>query len=529
MPPASNFTSFRTDSLQNPNFQFASDLEETEVADSTTPQEVAEQDFRVEVPATIPDTTLQGSTRDQLMQVRSELERRQNARQSFDEGAFEQTAQVSPFGDVDAIIRSALYGDREQTDAERAQAQILEDRRDTTATISRDLNRVEDRATEETGITEFQSALAETRSQIAQRQARFRREMRAFETDAELRGADRNFVNNERAKLEADAVAELADLSIIENAQQGNVEAARSYIDTAVNNRYRNIQLELQEQQADLDALIPTLEGEEKDRATQLQLALGERERNLENEKEMERNKRSYMLEVAAMGAGDQLQQSILTAPTEDQAALLTSQYIGRQMRAQAAAAAAGSGAVKAPTIKTINGVDYQWNEELGIWEVPSGVGGGEESVNTARDNLTFLRDTTARILGEGEYSDDPLYTGAGQAVLAQRLGRFFRGQTKTTRLEAQVDTLRANMLTLATDPSIKEFFGPQMSDADVRLMTAAGTTLRPDSQTPAELKDEAQRIDDLLNRMLTSLPSSNQAQNLVTAPDGTIIQIIDN
>lgn len=537
MPPRTNLTTFATDRLRNPNFDFASELEETPVADATTPEDVAaqpapaqvqESGFQVQIPNTVQSTDLDPNVT--LESVRRELQRRRGAEtgaaslRDFDPNVSEPTV----FNDPEQFILSTLYGDNEMSQAKRRQEEILGDVADTTGQIEQRLTSTRERAEETTQIGARQDALAETNERIAQRQARFRRELRAFEEDPEGRTISRAFRQDQKAKLEADATAELADLYIIQNAQQGNVQAAREYIDTAVNNRYRSIEIELRQKQAELDALIPTLQAEEKREAQQLQLAINERANNIETEKQEAKNKRSYMLEVASMGAPDDLQQRILNAPTEDQAALLTSQYIGRQMRAQAAASAAGTGGLKAPTIKTINGVDYQWNEILGIWESPTGTGGGAESVASAKDNLTFLRNTTARILGTGEFEGDGLYKGAGQAVLSQKIGRLFRGQTATTRLEAQVDTLRSNMLTLATDPSIKEFFGPQMSDADVRLMTAAGTTLRPDSQTPEELRAEAQRIDDLLNRMMTSLPDEQSQRNLITAPDGTLVEIVE-
>ena len=54
----------------------------------------------------------------------------------------------------------------------------------------------------------------------------------------------------------------------------------------------------------------------------------------------------------------------------------------------------------------------------------------------------------------------------------------------------------------MVSDPNIKKFFGPQMSEADVRLMTAAGTTLNPEAQSPAKMKEEIGRLISLFDRL---------------------------
>jgi hypothetical protein len=70
----------------------------------------------------------------------------------------------------------------------------------------------------------------------------------------------------------------------------------------------------------------------------------------------------------------------------------------------------------------------------------------------------------------------------------------------------AETNTLRTNVLTMMTDPAIKKFFGPQMSNADVQLMTSAGTTLNPELQSPEKLKSELLRLQDFVNRAKESL-----------------------
>lgn len=77
------------------------------------------------------------------------------------------------------------------------------------------------------------------------------------------------------------------------------------------------------------------------------------------------------------------------------------------------------------------------------------------------------------------------------------------------------------------------------MSNADVKLMSATGSSLRPESNSPGDIKSETQRLDDLLNRMQTAVkngqsgtpvqgPVRQTATNIITAPDGLQIEIVD-
>lgn len=203
------------------------------------------------------------------------------------------------------------------------------------------------------------------------------------------------------------------------------------------------------------------------------------------------------------------------------------------------AAASATAAAQKPPEMKNFgtsdNPVWKQWNPETASWVDVSGVDGAMAGTD-AQDTLaqfSFLTDSANRILGNDDY--EPLYKASGKGVWDRAAG-FLVGDTKYNRLETQTDTLKTNMLTMMADPNVKKFFGPQMSNNDVKLMSSAATTLRPESQSPAETKAETERILDLVNRAETAvrLGLSGQAAtlpangNYITAPDGTVIEIVD-
>lgn len=94
----------------------------------------------------------------------------------------------------------------------------------------------------------------------------------------------------------------------------------------------------------------------------------------------------------------------------------------------------------------------------------------------------------------------------SGRSGLRRTAESWLVGSTDYTNLEAETNTLRTNVLTLATDPAIKKFFGPQMSNADVQLMTSAGTTLNPELQSPTNMRTELTRLTDLIGRMEKSV-----------------------
>ena len=237
-------------------------------------------------------------------------------------------------------------------------------------------------------------------------------------------------------------------------------------------------------------------------------------------------------------------------AAQSEQAQILIARGIQRDIAEAKAAAAVGAGLMDSPETKNFGTTDApiwkQWNNQTGTWEDVTGVVAGgttPEQAQQSLDQVTFLRDTVARITGGpdpltgGTY--DALYESAGPNPTVEFLRRNVGSSaTNFTRLEAQVDTLKTNALTLMADLNVKKFFGPQMSNNDVRLMASAATTLRPGEQTPEEVKAEALRYDDLFNRMETAVkkglsgttPVQGPVQpvNVITAPDGTQIEIID-
>jgi hypothetical protein len=163
-----------------------------------------------------------------------------------------------------------------------------------------------------------------------------------------------------------------------------------------------------------------------------------------------------------------------------------------------------------------------QWNGKE--WVNPTGGAGVGDTSDKTLSQFQFIRDSAKEA--------DRLAGASGWGSAKRFVADVISGDNKSNQLEAYVNTLKTNMLTLATDPNIKKFFGPQMSNADVQLMVSAGTTLNPKNQTPAQLRAEIKRIDDFVNRAQTAVRNGQTQQQTqgqpITAPDGTQIIIVD-
>lgn len=147
-----------------------------------------------------------------------------------------------------------------------------------------------------------------------------------------------------------------------------------------------------------------------------------------------------------------------------------------------------------ADNIVKINGTDYIQNPDgsLSLPNVP------EKVSETAQNQIAtaFAALQSAKQLASA--------AGRGRSWL-ESVKQGLVGATDYTNLESYANTLRTSILSLATDPEIKRFFGPQMSNADVQLMTSAGTALNPELMGPAQFAAELTRLEEVLTRLVNA------------------------
>lgn len=312
-------------------------------------------------------------------------------------------------------------------------------------------------------------------------------------------------LQDEVDRVNNESLAKQADLSVIQMAIQGRYDSAKEIADRAVAVRLEKQKNEMEARKVVYDenkALFTTAE----QRA--FEAAQSDRERALDEEKSYLDDVYNLAIEASKNGASQSAVTRILNS--KDRAEAFTNAL--NYMRPPA-------GPAGAPTVKTINGVDMQWNSATQTWDAITAAGSADLQQKSL-DQLTFLRTTAAQATA--------LAGASGVSGVRRVAGDFFVGDTKYRQLEAYTNTLKVNVMSLMTDPTVKKFFGPQMSNADVELMTSAGTTLNPKSNSGKQMKTEIQRLDDLFNRMQTAIQTGSSGSRVITAPNGQQYEIID-
>lgn len=163
------------------------------------------------------------------------------------------------------------------------------------------------------------------------------------------------------------------------------------------------------------------------------------------------------------------------------------------------------SGGKDAPVVKEINGVSKQWNDQTGQWEDIAQTQ-DPQAAERSLSQIALVKDTLDKTEALSKHS--------GSNTKWEQLKQGVFGSTDYTRLVALTNTLRTNVLTMMTDPAIKKFFGPQMSNADVQLMTAAGTTLNPELQSPEDMKAEITRLKNFTIRAEAAVRKGNAGKS---------------
>lgn len=116
--------------------------------------------------------------------------------------------------------------------------------------------------------------------------------------------------------------------------------------------------------------------------------------------------------------------------------------------------------------------------------------------------------------------SVEKLKGAAGPSAISRTLGDTFVGNSSFRQLEAYVDTVKSNLLTLVTDPNIKKFFGPQMSNRDVELMTATASSLDAQRLSPEQIQAEIDKVNDFLTKYEAAKNSSGVVDANAAATD---------
>lgn len=379
------------------------------------------------------------------------------------------------------------------------------------------------RAEEEVGLYDARQAKTAIDNQYRAKEREFDLAIREAE-DAFGTRAQKNAI---KAEITKNYNRELADLSIIQMARAGELSDAQAYVD-------RKVELELQDRQNNLNRLN-FLYTENKERFTI------EEQRAFESK--IREEEKAYAEEMAQTTAFENFKFSLLqTAINNGKGNAVLSQIQAAKdmeslLKVPGIQVPQATGGTAKPITQLIGDTLYQYNPTTGEWVAVAGAETGAMATEQAQgtmNTLEWLLDATARIRGgtslvdpEKNYTaEGGLYEGASPNPIMETARRWIgSSSTKNTQLNTYVDSLKTNMLTMQTDENIKKFFGPQMSEADVRMMMSAGTTLDPNNQTDAQLLAEVIRIENFLGRAYAAV---QQGQNAQATCQGRLTMVFD-
>lgn len=338
--------------------------------------------------------------------------------------------------------------------------------------MNKDTSEEKQQIRDDAGLAEKEAFAQSLSNRLIERDNYYRDELERIEKNPEgkLRGA----LNSDINKLERERSRELADLSFSYQVALGDYQAAQNLVDTRISDMEADIQNDISTYQMAYEYARDDMTEREK-----LEI-----QQNFE--KEMQARTVAYDKEIADYN--HQLQMS-----------------------------------------------EIAYRESFNVPNVAD-TGAFQSETESTLSTLSLMRDTISRIKGREGGDDQEAYDALYKAAGANPTAEWFRRNlgsrsTDFTRLNTYVDTLKSNMLMLGSDPNIRDFFGPQMSERDVDMMMSSATALQTANQNPTEVLSEVQRIEQFIGKYEAAVQAKSgnylYNPNVVIAPDGTAIEII--
>lgn len=337
------------------------------------------------------------------------------------------------------------------------------------------------------GVQNLKQNLLNLNNQIIQKQAEIQKDdITLANTLAQTEGGGILGSIVARQQLDTQRKAQLvrslkmADIGIL-NAQalaaQGNIALAQDAAKQAVETKYAPYKELLETLKMQSEALQPILTADEKKQAREQNIRTDLALKEVDKAQKNEDNIMQMVVQAGAQGAPQSLIDKARQAKTPAEAVSILGAYAGDYW---------GTKIKMAQYSKLLN-------ENARIASEVASTGLGATSTVNKEDQAKFLLDTIAKAKTVAD--------AAGRSAGRRTAEAWLVGSTDYTNLESQVRTLKTNLLTLATDPNIKKFFGPQMTNEDIKNMLAAGTTLDTEAQTPENLRAELKRTQEIFQK----------------------------
>lgn len=403
--------------------------------------------------------------------------------------------------DYTALQKQLDLANQQQTKGAQEQVDIMQVLTGRTA----DLQQAQEQAgvsTETANLNKYAEQLANLNAQASA----LNREAQAIPIQIEQESQGRGRTVAGVAPLEAARLREnaLKALSIGQQADiaaaaatgsQLRLNAAKEKAQQVVDLKYKPLEEKLAIKKQTYELNKDILASIDKKRAEALNIAIKKEERDLEEKKANDKAVSDMVVNARTQGVDPSLADRASKAKTPSEAAAILGQYAGDYWGTKL-------------KIAQLNKLNADAEETRAKVAAAGGVGSGKAVDKTTQ--AKFLLDTIAEA--------NSLSGASGRSKARRGTEAYLVGATDYTNLESKVRTLKTNLLTLATDPEIKKFFGPQMTEADVRNMQAAATTLDTESQSPKDLQKELERAQAIFQKFAPEYkPSTPTTQSSVS------------
>lgn len=299
--------------------------------------------LRLNTKSAIPSTALTESTTpqdvlDRRAQIQSEIDQKQGKiaelqaliEASKTDVTLGETGSVNPITNPDQYLSQYFTTDytRTMTPAQIEQKRLLDEAAKTTEDFYANRDKTVENANDEYGVTSKQEALGKVQKEMADREVKLRNDVQALETSPEYRGVSRAFANDQREAIKSKGAFDLANLAIVESAYRGDLDTARTLAQDLIDNQFKTFEGKIESYKARLAALLPQLEGEEKQQALALEAAFDAQARAIADKKADTELRYEYMALAAKAGAPESVYKSILKATSADEAFMIAAPYM---------------------------------------------------------------------------------------------------------------------------------------------------------------------------------------------------------
>ena len=314
--------------------------------------------------------------------------------------------------------------------------------------------------------------------------------------------AARGIIGSDFQGQEMKAVTDVneAERRAIDAQKAAEIAAVYGKVDENTMNRVAQARSDVEKQQA---LLMQQQQAADEQALKERQFGLQERELAMNEAKLKLQNEGRKVTEVGDYLVDSNTGEVIFQAPAKQSASfekLSPGQTLYDPVTGKAIYTAPETNATKSTSkVVNIGGTDYLMDEYGNLTTPNVPINNTQTPQKTAQIEALDTAIETAK-----KYAD-----AAGRSGWKEWIARGLFGNTDVTALENASDTIKTNLLTLASDPNVKKFFGPQMSNADVRLMMSGGTILDPIKQGKEEFIKELNRVTDLVDRIKKAVPSS--------------------